>query len=131
MLEHKHILIRATVKRPPIQIDTIKAWVRTLVDNLGMKPLGETVAVYVDKKGNRGLTCIQAIETSHIALHSWDEDSPAVIQLDVYTCSKLNKDVVFKALDKFDPIEINYLTLDRQKFLNIKNKDEINNDNRL
>ena len=118
MLEHKHILIRATVKRPPIQIDTIKAWVRTLVDNLGMKPLGETVAVYVDKKGNRGLTCIQAIETSHIALHSWDEDSPAVIQLDVYTCSKLNKEVVFKALDKFDPIEINYLTIDRQKFLN-------------
>ena len=131
MLEHKHILIRATVKRPPIQIDTIKAWVRTLVDKLGMKPLGETVAVYVDKKGNRGLTCIQAIETSHIALHSWDEDSPPVIQLDVYTCSKLNKETVFKALDVFDPIEINYLTLDRQKYLDIKNKDEINNDNKL
>jgi len=96
-----------------------------------MKPLGETVAVYVDKKGNRGLTCIQAIETSHIALHSWDEDSPSVIQLDVYTCSKLNKETVFKALDVFDPIEINYLTLDREKYLDIKNKDEINNDNRL
>ena len=41
------------------------------------------------------------------------------------------KDVVFKALDKFDPIEINYLTLDRKRYLDIKNKDEINNDNRL
>ena len=114
-----------------MQIDTIKAWVRNLVSKLGMKPLGETVAVYVDKKGNRGLTCIQAIETSHIALHSWDEDSPSVIQLDVYTCSKLNKEIVFKALDKFEPIKIDYLTLDREKYLDIKNKDEINNDNRL
>ena len=87
MLEHKHILIRATVKKPPVQIDSIKAWIRNLVNDLGMKPLGETVAVYVDKKDNRGLTCLQAIETSHIALHSWDEDSPAIIQLDVYTCS--------------------------------------------
>ena len=131
MLEHKHILIRANVKRPPIQIDTIKACVRNLVNELGMKPLGETVAVYVDKKGNRGLTCIQAIETSHIAFHSWDEDIPFVIQLDVYTCSKLNKEIVFKALDEFEPIKIDYLTLDREKYLDIKNKDEIKNDNRL
>ena len=100
MLEHKHILIRANVKRPPIQIDTIKAWVRNLVNELGMKPLGETVAVYVDKKGNRGLTCIQAIETSHIAFHSWDEDIPFVIQLDVYTCSTLNKETKIKKKKK-------------------------------
>ena len=120
MLEHKHILIRATVKRPPMQIDTIKAWVRNLIDELGMKPLGETVAVYVDKKGNRGLTCIQAIETSHIAFHSWDEDEPAMVQLDVYTCSHLDKHMVFKTLDIFEPIEINYLTLDRERYLEIK-----------
>jgi len=120
MLEHKHILIRATVKRPPMQIDTIKQWIRNLVEKLNMKPLGETVAVYVDKKGNRGLTCLQAIETSHIALHSWDEDSPPVIQLDVYTCSHLNKQVVFDALEKFEPININYLTLDRERYLEIK-----------
>ena len=117
MLEHKHILIRATVKRPPMQIDTIKAWVRNLVDELGMKPLGETVAVYVDKKGNRGLTCIQAIETSHIALHSWDEDSPPVIQLDVYTCGELDTRIVFDALDKFDPVKIDFKYLDRENEL--------------
>ena len=28
MLEHKHIIIRATVKKPPVQIDIIKQWVR-------------------------------------------------------------------------------------------------------
>jgi len=120
MLEHKHILIRATVKRPPMQIDTIKAWVRNLVNELGMKPLGETVAVYVDKKGNRGLTCIQAIETSHIALHSWDECEPALLQLDVYTCSKLDKQTVFNWFEIFEPKEINYLTIDRKDYIKIE-----------
>ena len=119
MLEDKHIIIRATVKKPPVQVDVIKQWVRNLVEKLNMKPLGDTVAVYVDKEGNRGLTCLQAIETSHIAFHSWDEDKPAVVQLDVYTCSHLNKQTVFDALEKFEPIEINYLTLDREKYLNI------------
>ena len=105
MLEHKHIIIRATVKKPPTQTDVIKQWVRNLVKKLNMKPLGETVAVYVDKKGNRGLTCLQAIDTSHIAFHSWDEDKPALVQLDVYTCGHLNKQTVFDALDTFEIIE--------------------------
>ncbi len=120
MLEHKHIIIRATVKKPPTQTDVIKQWVRNLVEKLNMKPLGETVAVYVDKKGNKGLTCLQAIDTSHIAFHSWDEDKPAVVQLDVYTCGRLNKQTVFDALDIFETIEINYLTLDRERYLEIK-----------
>ncbi len=120
MLEHRHIIIRATVKKPPMDVDKIKVWVRTLVEKINMKPLGETVAVYVNKEGNRGLTCVQCIETSHIAFHSWDEDKPAVIQLDVYTCSTLRKQTVFDALEEFQPIEINYMTFDRTKYIEIK-----------
>ena len=120
MLEHRHIIIRATVKKPPMDVDKIKVWVRTLVEKINMKPLGETVAVYVNKEGNRGLTCVQCIETSHIAFHSWDEDKPAVIQLDVYTCSTLRKQTEFDALEEFQPIEINYMTFDRTKYIEIK-----------
>ena len=120
MIEHRHIIIRATVKKPPMDVDKIKVWVRTLVEKINMKPLGETVAVYVNKEGNRGLTCVQCIETSHIAFHSWDEDKPAVIQLDVYTCSTLRKQTVFDALEEFQPIEINYMTFDRTKYIEIK-----------
>jgi S-adenosylmethionine/arginine decarboxylase-like enzyme len=120
MLEHKHIIIRATVKEPPKDTEVIKQWIRKLIKDIDMKPLGDTVAVYVDKEGNRGLTCVQCIETSHIAFHSWDEDSPAVVQLDVYTCGTLRKQVVFDALETFKPIEINYLTLDREKFIEVK-----------
>lgn len=120
MLEHKHIIIRAIVTKPPVEIDSIKKWIINLVDKLNMKPLGDTVAVYVNKKGNRGLTCLQAIETSHIAFHSWDEDNPAVVQLDVYTCGTLRKQTVFDALEQFKPTEINYLTLDREKYIEVK-----------
>lgn len=120
MLEHKHIIIRATVKEPPKDTEVIKQWIRKLIKDIDMKPLGDTVAVYVDKEGNRGLTCVQCIETSHVAFHSWDEDSPAVVQLDVYTCGTLRKQVVFDALETFKPIEINYLTLDREKFIEVK-----------
>lgn len=120
MLEHKHIIIRATVKNPPTDVEFIKQWIQKLVKNINMKPLGDTVAVYVDKEGNKGLTCVQCIETSHIAFHSWDEDAPAVVQLDVYTCSSLNKQTVFDALEDFEPIAINYLTLDRANFIEVK-----------
>ena len=120
MLEHKHIIIRATVKTPPTDVEFIKKWIQKLVKNINMKPLGDTVAMYVNKKGNKGLTCVQCIETSHIAFHSWDEDAPAVVQLDVYTCSSLNKQTVFDALEEFEPIAINYLTLDRANFIEVK-----------
>jgi len=120
MLEHKHIIIRATVKTPPTDVEFIKKWIQKLVKNINMKPLGDTVAVYVNKKGNKGLTCVQCIETSHIAFHSWDEDAPAVVQLDVYTCGSLNKQTVFDALEEFEPIAINYLTLDRANFIEVK-----------
>jgi S-adenosylmethionine/arginine decarboxylase-like enzyme len=120
MLEHKHIIIRATVKTPPTDVEFIKKWIQKLVKNINMKLLGDTVAVYVNKKGNKGLTCVQCIETSHIAFHSWDEDTPAVVQLDVYTCGSLNKQTVFDALEEFEPIAINYLTLDRENFIEVK-----------
>lgn len=120
MLEHKHIIIRATVKTPPTDVEFIKKWIQKLVKNINMKLLGDTVAVYVNKEGNKGLTCVQCIETSHIAFHSWDEDAPAVVQLDVYTCGSLNKQTVFDALEEFEPIAINYLTLDRANFIEVK-----------
>ncbi|BAQ94145.1 S-adenosylmethionine decarboxylase proenzyme (TIGR03330) [uncultured phage_MedDCM-OCT-S35-C6] len=119
MLEHKHIIIRASVKKPPKEPEVMKKWIRNLVEKLNMTPLGDTIAVYVNKEGNRGLTCLQAIDTSHIAFHSWDEDTPAVVQLDVYTCSDLKKQTVFDALDEFEPIGINYMTLDRKYHLEV------------
>ena len=120
MLDHKHIIIRAEVNKPPTDIRKIKKQIKKLIKSLGMKPLGRAVSVYVSKEGNKGLTCVQPIETSHIALHSWDECEPALLQLDVYTCSKLDKKTVFNWFEIFEPKDINYLTIDRKDYIKIE-----------
>ena len=71
-------------------------------------------AVYSDMIGNRGLTAVTIIETSHIAMHVWDEGYPALMQLDVYTCSTLDIEDVFDALKEFDPMMIEYKYIDRE-----------------
>jgi S-adenosylmethionine/arginine decarboxylase-like enzyme len=86
---------------------------KSLVDKIGMKILMGPYAVYSNMVGNRGLTAVTIIETSHIAMHVWDEETPAVMQLDVYTCSTLDIYDVFEMLETFDPQKITYKYLDR------------------
>jgi len=64
-----------------------------------MKIIKGPFTAYVTKEGNRGLTAIVMIETSHIALHVWDETDPGMIQFDLYTCSTLPVDLVIKSLE--------------------------------
>jgi S-adenosylmethionine/arginine decarboxylase-like enzyme len=39
------------------------------------------------------------IETSHIALHIWDEPFPGEIQFDLYTCGELPIDQILRNLE--------------------------------
>ena len=119
MLQHNHIIIRAEIKKPPKDIRFIRKWIRKFVRAINMKMLGQPNAHYVNDKGNRGLTCLAVLSTSHIALHTWDEVSPALLQLDVYSCRDLDKKIVFKHIEQFEPKEINYVTIDRDKALYI------------
>ncbi len=57
-----------------------------------MNVLSGPHVAHVDTPGNRGLTGVAIIETSHVAVHIWDEASPALVQLDFYTCGTLDKD---------------------------------------
>lgn len=63
------------------------------------------------------MTVVCINETSHIAMHVWDEPDPSLIQLDVYTCRPINNGVVFDAIQLFDPIQIDYKFLDRENNL--------------
>jgi S-adenosylmethionine/arginine decarboxylase-like enzyme len=65
------------------------------------------------------LTAVTIIETSHIAMHVWDEVDPALMQLDVYTCSTLDIEDVFEALKEFDPMMIEYKYIDREHDLKL------------
>lgn len=117
MLEHKHLIIRAEVNNPPIDEDWACKWISELVSDIDMKILMGPYAKYLDVAGNRGLTCVTIIETSHIAMHVWDETSPALMQLDVYTCGSLDINKVFEKIKIFDPSKIEYKFLDRENGL--------------
>lgn len=113
-LFHKHLIIRAELDNPPKDVLAIQDWLKALVEEIDMKILLGPFAVYCDMEGNRGLTVIAVIETSHIAMHVWDEEVPALMQLDVYTCSTLDPYEVIEALKEFEPAKIEMKYLDRE-----------------
>ncbi len=114
MLEHKHLLLMSSVHKPPINEKMIESWMLNLIETLHMKPLIVPKAVYCEKEGNKGMTCICAIETSHIVLHSWDEKKPAKIQLDVYSCLNFGLTKIWQSIRQFEPFDIHYKFYDRQ-----------------
>ncbi len=112
---HKHLIIRAEVNKPLTCAETVsKEWMPKLIDRIGMKILMGPYATYCEMPGNRGLTAVTIIETSHVALHLWDEVSPAMLQLDVYTCGSLDPYDVVDSIREMDPISIEMKYLDRE-----------------
>ncbi len=104
-LYHKHLLINAKIDKPFTSAYQGIDFLKELVDKIDMKIIQGPYASYVNKIGNRGLTAVVMIETSHIAFHIWDEKNPALIQFDLYTCGSLQ---VKKVLDAFvDTFEVN------------------------
>ena len=118
LLEHKHLIIRTEVNNPPRDEVWLQNWLTELVDKIGMKVCRGPITAYVDMPGNEGLTGVVVIETSHIAIHIWDAVVPALVQLDVYTCGTLNKDIIFAELEQWDPVKVEWKYLDREFGLN-------------
>ena len=119
VLEHKHLIVRAELSRPPQDPLYITEWLKTLVDRIGMKVLMGPYSVYSPMVGNQGLTAVVIIETSHIALHVWDECDPGLMQLDVYTCSTLNIEDVFDHIKEFEPTKVEYKYINRENSLTL------------
>jgi len=114
-LFHKHLIIRAEVNNPLMSAEKVsQEWMPALIDKIGMKILMGPYAVYSNVVGNRGLTAVTIIETSHIAMHIWDEVSPALMQLDVYTCGSLDPYDIVDSIAEFDPVSIEMKYLDRE-----------------
>lgn len=117
MLVHKHLIVRAEVLKPPTCPIFLTEWMSKLVDEIHMKIVGGPHVYYVDKEGNKGLTGCVIIETSHCAIHVWDESLPALIQFDVYSCSDFKLDMVFEHFSEFQPVKVDWKFLDRENNL--------------
>lgn len=116
-LVHQHLLVRAEVSEPIVSVEVAKEWLVKLVDEIGMviTKSGGPHVDYVDKPGNAGIAGIVMIETSHCALHIWDQLNPPLVQLDVYSCSQFDENKVLKMLESMKPTKVNYFTFDRSQ----------------
>lgn len=116
MVQHNHMLINGFAKNPPKDPQKTIDWLRNLVESIGMKVVLGPFASYITKEGNRGITSTVIIETSHISMHLWDEEVPALMQFDLYTCSTLSVEKVIKKLvDDFGLFDYKTLVLERSK----------------
>jgi S-adenosylmethionine/arginine decarboxylase-like enzyme len=100
-IKHLQQIIIGQVTNPPTDVDVVKQFMCDLVDAIGMKRLIDPQAVYVEAVGNKGMTSCVLIETSHIAWHVWDEESPGLLQFDLYTCGDLVADQVLAIVKDF------------------------------
>ena len=115
MPEHKHLIIRAEVKHPITSEWELRKWLKNLVKIIDMKIVGGPYTAYVTKEGNRGITGVVMIETSHISIHIWDEPTPALVQCDVYSCAEFQQGEVIMHLDIMKPKKIEYMMVDRSE----------------
>ena len=123
MPEHKHLIIRAEVKHPITSERKLKKWLRNLVKTIDMEIVGGPHTAYVTKEGNRGATGVVMIETSHIAIHVWDEETPALVQCDVYSCAEFSSNEVLAEFIPMDVVKIDHIMLDRASEIEIKHWD--------
>ena len=113
MPKHKHLIIRAEVKHPITSERELRKWLRNLVKTIDMEIVGGPYVAYVTKEGNRGATGVVMIETSHIAIHIWDEERPSLVQCDIYSCAEFSVPEVLLEFTMMEPTKIDYMVLDR------------------
>ena len=125
-VKHKHLIVRAEVSNTPSKEDMHKilGWIEDLIKKINMRLMHAPSISYIDQKGNRGITCMALIETSHIVLHIWDEKIPGLFQLDIYSCKDIKINLVLDFFkDSFDVVKLQYKFLDRENDLTLVDQD--------
>jgi S-adenosylmethionine/arginine decarboxylase-like enzyme len=78
----------------------IEKFLKTLVKEIKMKPLGDPIIVRVDsKKEGRGVSAVQIIESSTITCHFDDEGNAGYI--DIFSCAPYEPKVAIDCIKKF------------------------------
>ena len=115
LLVHKHLIVRAEAKNPPMDVAVLRKWFQKFINEIGMKVMMGPYIKYSHIVGNRGITGAAIIETSHIVMHVWDEPDPALLQFDVYSCGEFDPETICNKIKKdFNTTKIEYKFLDRE-----------------
>jgi S-adenosylmethionine/arginine decarboxylase-like enzyme len=116
--EHKHVVVRAYVNNPPVNATALSEWCTDVISSVGMKCIGGPLVVHSDMEGNAGYTAVAILDFSHLAIHSWDEISPALIEFDLFSCKNFDIETVLTKLNEFDIVSYSTLIVDRDDFDN-------------
>ena len=128
MIFHKHLLINAKISWPMYQPEDGVEFLRSLVESINMKILQGPFASYVTNEGNKGLTAIVLIETSHIAFHIWDEPAEPLLQFDLYTCGELDHKAVLDTVRQaFQVRSMEWVLFDREDGFIVEDEGEYAN----
>ena len=115
LLVHRLLIIRAEAVKPPTDEEQLTKWLKEFIESINMKIMMGPYVKYCKMEGNRGITGIAVIETSHIVMHVWDEPHPALMQFDIYSCGEFNHtEICKKIMDDFDIHKIEYKYLNRE-----------------
>lgn len=110
---HKHIVLTAAVNSPPKTEAEVISWLSDMVKAVDMNILDGPYASTSDVVNNEGITGVVIIDTSHIALHLWNNVTPAIIELDIFSCKDYDVSIPIDFLNKFDINAINFRCIDR------------------
>lgn len=111
---HLHLLVKGYMKTPPKTEKTLNIWFTQLVQNVGMKVVAGPTSIYVNEPGNEGLTGTVTLATSHASIHIWDNETPAMFQFDLYSCSNFTPKQVLNHIDDwFGLSEAHWQFIDR------------------
>ena len=119
MLKHKHLLVNLKVSAPPRDHEEVEYFLGFLIKRINMKiAKAESMpknpqAYYCSTLGNQGATGTGILETSHTALHTWDEQNPAKFDFDLYSCSEFEVQKVLTLCQCFEVLGGNYVVFDR------------------
>lgn len=124
-LKHKHLILAVDVKWPPKDDEEAVAFLQFLIKRVDMaiaknetlpkNPMG----YYCDQAGNEGVTAVGILETSHCAIHSWNLDSPAKFQFDLYSCKEFDVPYIISLVNGFGIISGTYMVIDRDTELKL------------
>lgn len=112
-LNHRHILINGSIKKPPVSVDFIDEWMREIVEAVNMKILIGPNVTFCETPGNEGITGIVCIETSHMSCHFWHTPKVPFVKFDLYSCKDFDEQKLLKMFNVFEPIELRILLVDR------------------
>ena len=113
-LVHQHNLIKLVDPKEFDSVEHLNKWLEDLtVDVLKMQICLPARSVLISQEGNAGFTGQIGLVTSHIAVHTWPEDS--YTQLDIYSCACYDMEDVYKYIkETLNPKKILCLEVDRQ-----------------